>query len=223
MNYVDLEEVVAESISILGSPGDAEIAKGFAKQFIWRGLTKLGKSEDEIETVKAYPKNLLIKKPLNFRDLDSIALYDSGDNLIPHVFHTGKRIYPQTDGVTYTTEEGEEFCGPVDISLNRHSFVLGTNATVVSYALIRYYAFPLDAQGLPLIREDEVEPLTLYVRYKWSQRKNENQSEIRENRITWEQAADQCKALKKSTNSEQAKTVHRLTNRMLPNFNRSKY
>jgi hypothetical protein len=49
-----------------------------------------------------------------------------------------------------------------------------------------------------------------------------NQSEIRENKIAWQQAADQCKALKKSTSNEEAKTIHRLVNKMIPNFNRSR-
>jgi hypothetical protein len=223
MQYVDFEEVIAEAVTTIGAEGDDEIVKPFLRQIIYRGLQKLGDSELLLVDAKCYPKNLLIKKPKDYKKLDSIALYDSAGNLLPHVFHSGKRIYPETEGTTYVTEEGEEFCGPIDISEDPHNFVIGTNGTAVNHALVRYWKFPLDSNGLPLIREDEVEALCLYCRWRWSQRKNANQSEIQQNSIEWKMAADQCKALKKSTNSEQHKTVARLTNRMLPNFNRSRY
>jgi hypothetical protein len=129
--------------------------------------------------------------------------------------------------VLYTsTEDGEtteQFIGPIDISEDSNNFVLGTNGTCVAYALVRYWQYPLDENELPLIREDEVEALSMYVRYRWSLRMNENQSEIQANRMEWFRAADQCKAMKKSINNEQAKTIAASMNRMIPSFNRSKF
>lgn len=222
MTYVDFEEVVSESISIIGASGDDELAKNFARQWIWRGLQRTGTSEeDSLEDTKVYAKNLLIKKP-KMKRLESIALYDANDCYIPHIFHSGKRIHPNTEQWVVTTTEGEEVFGPVDLSENRDSFVIGTNGSHVAYALVRYWGYPLDAGGMPRVREDEVEALTLYVRYKWSQRKNENQSEIRENKIAWMEACDWAIAQKKITNGEQKKRMAADLNRMIPNFNRSR-
>jgi hypothetical protein len=228
MNYIPYDEVVSEAITAIGAEGEDEIAKQYVKTFLWRGLQKLGDSNEQLETVKLYTKNLLIKKPKDYKKLDSICLYDSADNQLPHLYHSGKRVYPQTDGINYYTTDStgvavSEFVGPIDISENEQNFVLGTNGTDVAYMLLRYWQYPLDADGIPLIREDEVEALILYARLRWSMRKNVNQSEIRENRIAWMQAADQCKALKKSTSNEEAKTIHRSLNRMIPNFNRSRH
>lgn len=232
--YVDFEEVVSESIAILGASGDDEVAKNFARQFIYRGLQKLGSSDDQLEVSKVDARNLLIKKPQKMKRFDAIALYDANDNYIPHVFHSGgKRVYPNVESYSYkvVTNEGTEdeetttYYLPVDLSENRHSFVLGTNATQVSYALIRYWGYPVDTAGLPLIQECEVEALTLYVRYKWSQRKNENQSEIQANKIAWMEAADWTVAHKKSVDNhtEKKKQQAQLLNKMIPNFNRSRY
>jgi hypothetical protein len=230
MQYVNFDEVVAESIATIGADGNDEIAKQFARQFIWRGLSHLGDSQEIIAVDKIYPNNnLFIRKPKNLKKIIDMALYDSANNLLPHVWHTGKkRIYPQTDGILYTSTDSDgdeisEFVGPIDISEDQYNFILGTNGASVAYAMVRYWQYPLDENGLPLIREDEVEALTMYVRWRWSLRKNENQSEIQANRMVWMQLADQCKAMKKSISNEQAKTIAANRNRMLPNFNRSKF
>lgn len=226
--YIDFEEVVAESVLTIGLSGDDELAKNFARTWIYRGLQKLGSSDDQLEVSRVDAKNLLIKKPLKMKRLDAIALYDANDNYIPHIFHGGnKRLYPNTEEFTYTTSTSDEVhYGPVDLSENRTSFVLGTNAgDNVAYALIRYYGYPVGTDGLPLIQECEVEALTLYVRYRWSQRKNENQSEIRENKIAWMEAADWTVAHKKSVDNhgEKKKQQAALLSKMIPNFNRGRF
>ena len=231
--YISFDEVVSESILTIGLSGDDELAKNIARTFIWRGLQKLGSSDDQLEVCQADAKNLLIKKP-KMKRFEAIALFDVNDNFIPHIFHSGvKRIYPNTESYSYNvvTDEGTDdeetttYYAPVDLSENRNSFVIGTNGTNVAYALIRYWGYPLDANGLPLIQECEVEALTLYVRFKWSQRKNENQSEIAANKMDWMQAADWTIAHKKSVDNhgERKKQQAALLNRMIPNFNRSRY
>lgn len=234
MKYVSFEEVVSESILTIGLSGDDELAKNFARTWIWRGLQKLGSSDDQLEVSRVDAKNLLIKKPTKMKRFDAIALYDANDNFIPHVFHSGvKRIYPNIEDYSYTITTGEgtdeeettTYYGPADLSENRNSFVIGTNGENVAYALIRYWGYPVDTNGDPLIQECEVEALNLYVRYKWSQRKNENQSEIKENREAWMQAADWTIAHKKSVdnNGERKKQQAALLNKMIPNFNRSRF
>src|SRR5690606_5121205 len=227
MQYVDYDEVLAEAIATIGASGDDELAKNFARQWIWRGLQKLGTSDDQLTVVKVFAKNLLIKKPTNMRRLDEIALYDSNDCFIPHIFHSGtKRIYPNTEQYILNEDtDSEVIYGPVDLSENKNSFVLGTNGKDVSYAMIRYWSVPLDENGDPLIQECEVEALTLYVRYRWSQRKNENQSEIRENKIAWMEAADWTVAHKKSLDNhgEAKKRQAADLNRFVGNYNRSRF
>jgi hypothetical protein len=228
--FVEFEEVVSESIATIGAAGNDEIAKQYCRQWLYRGLMQLGTTDDTIEVCKVDAKNLLIKKPKNLKKLLEIALYDANDCFLPHTYRSGnKRIYPETGGYTYTVNEGTDeevtYTLPVDLSENRTSYVIGTNGTMVSYGMLRYYPYPLDQNGIPLIREDEVEALTLYCRLKWSMRRNENQSEIGQNRLAWQQAADICRAAKKSADmsNETRKAMASDFNRMLPNFNRSRF
>jgi hypothetical protein len=227
---VDFEEVVADAVSILGYVEDAELAKNFCRQWVWEGLKKLSISQDEIEVVKVDVKNFLIKKPKYMRKFEDIALYDSADNHIQHVFHSGKkRIYPNIEAISYTenedTDEEVTYYTPVDVSESRDSFVIGTNGSQVAYALIRFYSLPLDANGLPIIREYETDALSLFCRWRWSMRKNENQSEINSNKIAWYEAKDWTIAHKKvnESSNEQKKQMAALRSRPLPNFNRSRF
>jgi hypothetical protein len=222
--YIDFEEVVAESITAIGAEGDDEIAKNFARTWIYRGLQELGSSDEQITVCAIYPKNLLLKKPKDLKTLIDVALYDEQHNLIPHKWHDGKkRIFPQTDGITFIVDDETQFFGPVDLSEDATNIVIGTNGTNVSYALVRYWQYPIDSNGLPMIREDEVEALSMYVRYRHSLRKNQNQSEIRENKLEWFRLADRCRAMKKAVTNEQAKTITSILNRQIPNFNKSTF
>jgi hypothetical protein len=234
MQYVDFDEVVAEAILTIGASGDDEIAKNFARTFIWRALQKLSVTDNTIQVVQIYAKNLLIKKPSNMKKLEEIALFDANGYFIPHVFHAGNsRIYPNTESYSYnvtqnegtSSEETVTYFLPVDLSESDTSFVIGTNGTNVAYGLVRYYPYPLDDKNRPMVREDEVEACSAFVRYKWSQRKNENQSEIKENLNEWLRLADYCRAEKKSSDfsNEIRKQIASTLNRMIPNFNRSRF
>ena len=226
MKYVTLDSVVAEAISILGLSGDDDLAKNFCRQWIWRFVVDLPITDDAIKVTKVYPKNLIIKKPVDMRRGLDVALYDASDCLIPHQFHNGrKRMYPDVEGSAYTNSEGETVYFNVDLSEDGTAYYLGTNGSDVSYAQIRYFSYPLDSSGQPMIREEAVEAATLCCRYKWSLRKNENQSEISNNRLMYQQESDRCRARLKSLDmsEETRKAIAASMNRLLPNFNRSRF
>lgn len=228
MALVDFNEVVSEAMLTLGIADES--AETMVRTFIWRGLQKLGMSEDTIEVCRIDAKNYLLKKPKNMKQFIEIALFDVNDDFIPHIFHAGnKRIYPNLETYSYTVTDDEDnqttYSVPIDLSENQTSFVIGSNGSSVNYAYVRYYASPIDANGNPVIREEEVEALTLYARYRWSQKVNQNQSEIRANKIDWMEAADYVKAQKKAKDisTDKAKTLASILNRMIPNFNKSRF
>lgn len=234
MNFVDFDEVVAECAAIIGYGEDEETVKNFCRQWIWGAKKKMSVSDNTIQVCQITAKNLLLPKPKNFKKLEEIALFDSSGNYLPHVFHQGtSRIYPNVDQFSYSVvlNEGEDdeetvtYYLPIDLSENKNSFVIGTNGTQVDYALVRYWPLPLDKNGLPEIYEHEVDACKAYCRYQWSQRKNENQSEIAQNRQTWKEECDWAKATTKSLDfsNEVRKRIGAITNRMIPNFNRSQF
>jgi len=227
---VDYDEVIAEAVSVLGYGEDEEVAKNFARQWAWRALQSLGTTDDTIQVCEITAKNFLLKKPGNLKELVEIALFDSNGCYIPHIFHNGnKRIYPDIDQYYYTVTLSDgtttTYYFPIDLSENDNSYVIGTNGDMVTTALIRYYPYPLDASGTPTVREDEVEAIIAYVRWRWSMRRNENQSEIQSNKMLWYEQCDKCKAGKKASDFSQEvrKRIGAIMNRQIPNYNRSQF
>ena len=233
--YVSLDAVVSEAISVIGLSGDDELAKNFCRQWIWRCISVFPVTDDMIEVSKVDMKNLIIKKPPQAKRILEVALYDSSDNFIPHVFHSGKkRIYPDVESYSYkvVTNEGTDdeetttYYLPVDLSEDDKAFYVGTNGeNSVSYAQIRYFKYTLDNSGMPLIREEDVLTCVYYCRFMFSLRKNENQSEIRQNEMMYKQEADIARARRKSADisDETRKAIAANWNKMIPNFNRSRF
>lgn len=214
MEYVELNSVVSEAMASIGVGSHDEVHKALARQWIWRAVIDLPVTEDNIKVCTITAKNLMLKKPGDMRRFLEIALYDESDCLLPHLFQAGKeRIYPNNE------------CAPVDISENEYAFFIGTNGENVSYAKVRYFAYPLDKDGMPMIREEDVETCVLFVRYKASMRRNDNRSEIQQNKDFYEKEADRQRAKRKSSDlsSEKKKTIGRILNRMIPSFNRSPF
>jgi hypothetical protein len=227
---VSLDSVVAEALTVIGASGDDEVARLLARQWAWRACVDMPVTEDSIKVSRVYPKNLLLKKPSDMQKFLEIALYDVNGNFIPHEFHGGKtRIYPNIDSVrtTSTNTDGTTTTHyfPVDLSEDIHNFVLGTNATAVAYADVRYFSYPIDNSGMPLIREDDVLTCVYFIRFMWSLRKNDNRGEIQQNELLYKQEADRARAKRKAADLSQdkAKSIAATMNRMIPNFNRSRF
>jgi hypothetical protein len=219
MKLVDFDEVVAEAAMMIGYGEDIETCKNFSRQWIWRAKQKMATPDIAIEVCQIHVKNLLARKPKNLKQLLDIALFDASGCQVTHVFHQGnKRVFPNYEVVN-------EECAAVDVSENSTSYVIGTNGTDVSYVIIRYYPLPLDENNEPQVYEHEVDACKAYVRYQWSMFKNENQSEIAVNRQTWKEECDWAIAKTKSLdlNNEIRNRMAADFNRMIPNYNRSRF
>jgi len=227
MQYFSIDEVVAEAMTVTSNVTDAD--RLIARQWVASALSQMGMSEDEIVVCELTPKNLLVRKPDNCRKVYELACYDSSGNLIPHTFRAGnKRIYPNTETRTVTTNsEGTQIITytTVDVSEDRFNIILGTNATSVAKVKLRYYAYPVDNDGMPQIREDEKQACVYYIRFCKAMKDDDNQSKIQLAESMWLRACDIARAAKKSSslNNDKAKTIAKIMNSMIPNFNRSTF
>jgi hypothetical protein len=228
MQYVSLDSVVAEAMGVVGDGNDEQALKLLARQWVWRAVLKLPITEDNIKVCEITPKNLIIKKPSDMRCSMEIALYDSSGGFLKHAFHGGKkrifpdnRLFPAANGSDGTPTN----CVPVDISEDEHGFYLGTNGENVAKAKVRYFAYPLDNEGMPLIREDDVLACVYFVRFQASLKKNDNRSAIAQNKDLSDQEFDITRAKRKSLSlsEDKKKTISATMNRMIPNFNRSTF
>jgi len=226
MNYLPLNAVIAEAISITPDTDAADWS--IARQWAMTALEQLGTSEDEIQACTITAKNLILKKPKDMRHYIEMALYDANGVYVPHTFRAGKkRIYPDTriSPATTISPSDPPYTVSVDVSEDQTAFYLGTNGADVAYAAVRYYAYPLDNNGYPMIRQDEKFAIMCYIRWAKSAKKNENQSEIANNWTQWAWQNDRVVARKKamSLSNDKAKTISRSWVRLLPNFNYSKF
>ncbi len=224
MKYVPLNEVVAEAIAVVGDGGqDAETLKALARQWVWRAIIDLPVTEDNIEVCRIDVKNLVMKKPDGMRRFLDIALYDINGNYVPHRFHSGKkRIFPDTRIFpSNVNDENNPVIVPADLSEDPYGFYLGTNGSTVSYGMVRYYAYPLDRDKMPMIPEEAVQMCVYFVRFSASMKKNTNRSEIQQNELLYKQEADRVRARYKASHNDNGKTIGDIFNRMIPDFNRS--
>ncbi len=219
MTYVSLDEVTALARTVIGTSDEQD--EVLFRQWVWEALQDVGISQDSIEVCTLKPKNFFAKKPSNCRVLIDLALYDANGNLFYHVFRAGKkRIYPQTLNTAVVTNDLTRVnMLPIDVSEDRDSIVLGSNATDVAYIEIRYFSYPVDKNGLPMIREDEKMAIVYFIRFMWAMRKNDNRSEIDQNRQMWMLESDRARARKKNITNEEAKTIMKNWMRLIPNFN----
>jgi hypothetical protein len=216
MEYVKIDEVVAEAKSVISTADEQD--EILMRQWVWRGLQDVGIAQDEIQVCTIYPKNFLAKKPADCRAILDIALYDSEGCQIKHVFRTGKkRLYPIAANAPAVVSDDEVNPLWVDVSEDRTNLILGSNATTVASVGIRYFSYPLDVDGLPMIRQDEVMALVYFCRFMWSLRKNDNRSEIEQNRNMWLLESDRARARKKLINNEQLKTITAVWRSLIPN------
>lgn len=226
--FVDINAVIAEAISI--TP-DADVADwAMARQWAITAIEQLGVADDEIKTCQIKAKDLVLPKPDDMRKYIEMQLYDADDNYIPHTFRVGRgRIAPDVSNypyvITSTTDQAKQYSYSVDVSEDQNSFYLGTTGDSVSYARVRYYSYPLDANGYPYIRFDEKFAVMCYIQWCKASRKGENQSEIAQKWQMWAVQADRARAAKKASgmNWDRAKTIERSFLKLLPNYNMSPF
>lgn len=221
-----MDEVIATAQSTLK---DADSMS----KLIWRqwvgilALPELGISSEDVKVVTLYPNNFTVPKPDDLKALIDIACYDTNGCELKHIFRSGsKRIYPdrrllRTAIVSPPETQTLNDLVPVDVSDDNYQFNFGTNGDKVASMLVRYYVYPTDDNGLPLIRQEETLPIVFFLQFMWANRQNENQSEISVKEQRWLRAADKIKAQKKmwGVSDEIMKSVVRNWCRLIPQMN----
>lgn len=224
--YVSLDHVISFAKTIVKTANSEDT--NVWKDWIYYALLELGIGDDEIDVAEITPRNLIAALPPNCRHILELSLYDSSGSRLDHKYRTGKqRIY--TDQRTTNTAVGASTNAndsvPVDISNDAFNLHLGTNGNLVSKIFLRYFKYPIDANGQPLIREEDVKACAYHVKLLQAVRDNSNRSEIAQYDAMYKQESDRAKAAKKmnSMTPEKAKTVLNDMLRLVPQFNLNLY
>jgi len=224
MNYSTVDEVTALAKTVIKKADLAD--RNIWKAWVYQCVLDLGCSDNEIKTEVLYPQDSIAKLPDDCRQILEVSLFDATNTQLNHRFRAGKtRIYSDVRKGTDTTVSEITDLIPVDVSNDEFHIHLGTNGANVTSIVLRYFAYPVGDDGMPLIREEDMMVCVYFIRFMESLRSNDNRSEIQQNDMMWKTEADRARARKKteSMTPEKAKTLMKDMMRSIPQFNMNLY
>ena len=212
--YAPIEEVISVAQTVVKAADNAD--RNIWRQWVYLASLELGISDDEINTCTLYPKDYVAKLPDDCRQLIEIALYDSNGSRLYHKYRSGKkRIFNDTNSFTATDGQGDLQLLPVDVSSDAYNLFLGSNSDNVASISIRYFSYPLDDNGLPMVRDEDIMACVYYIRYMQALRDDDNRSKIEQDQIAWFRESDRAKARKKMSSM----TPEGISSRAITNLN----
>ena len=218
--YVTIDEVTALAQTVIKDSDDKD--RNIWKAWCWQAMLNLGIGDDEIRVAELYPQDYVAPLPPDCRHILEVACYNSAGTQLSHKFRTGnRRIFAdQRLSETATTGTNLDALVPVDVSNDRENIHLGTNGANVVTVVIRYFAYPIDENDQPLIREEDQMACVYFIRYMQAMRADDNRSRIAEAEIMWYREADRARARKKmaSMTPDKARSIMSSLNRFIPNF-----
>jgi len=223
MAYVSINEVTAAAQTVMKQSDNMD--RNLWKYWAYLAALELGVSDDEIRVAELTP-NVDLEAPLpqGCRQIIELALYDSSDTQLKHKYRTGTtRIYPnEYDDYMTTSYETDVFqrVYPVDVSNDMNYVYLGTNGEHVTKIVIRYFAYPVDDSGQPMIREEDVMACVYFIRYMDALRQDDNRSKIQQDQLNWFREADRARARKKmsSMTPDKARSIMNSLMKVVPAF-----
>ena len=215
--FLDIDEVIANASTIIkGMNSELEL---LARQWVWLAIRKIGPSFNDIEVADIDIIDKTITKPIDCISVIDLALYsDDGSEL----------GYRYNKGGSTRTHRKEDVNALLNIYEDPHFIHISDefNSSFTSPVLcrLRYYKFPLDSCGMPLVPEIHLFPVMMFIKWMYEMRENPNNSySVSAARNDFMSALDVAKTMNKSVTPIQAKEIARTWKSMLPNPNFNKY
>lgn len=195
MKYTVDEATAEVQIAIKGSTAED---RNIFRNWVIRGFKQLGPDRNDVKVAQITPNsNGLILKPDDFVHGIDMSLWDSaGCEIKYNTNHGGTRIHTDRFAI-HDSNNQDAITGRVDVSEDAYYYHLGNNRSVVAYALIRYFSYPVDSDGIPLLMEEDLEAIMDYCHYRWARRERNSQSEIQQSYGIWLASMDRRKGAKK--------------------------
>lgn len=186
--FAPIDEVVSSAVLIC--PGATDEHRVIFKQWVWESIKQIGPTSHWVKTCKVNAKNRSFKKPDDLSSVLDLGLYNSSDSELAFEWMgEGGQVHADRT-TTHATVSQQEVSSKIFLSEDAYYFHLSSNSPEATYMLIRYLAMPTDESGFPLIPEDNIFAITMFIRWMWSLRKNDNQAEQMNARDTWYREKD---------------------------------
>lgn len=215
--FLEIDEVIANASTIIkGMDSELEL---LARQWVWLALRKIGPSFNDIEVADIDVIDKTVTKPLDCISLIDLALYTSDGGEIGYRYNKGGSS--RTHGKDNTGTLLNIYEDPHFIHISDDLTSYGLTPTVCR---LRYYKFPLDSCGMPLVPEIHLFAVMLFIKWMYELRENPNNSfSLSVARNDFMSALDVAKTQNKSVTPIQAKEIARTWKSMLPNPNFNRY
>jgi hypothetical protein len=195
--FMNIDEVVAHAESVIEDTDDR--ARVLFRQWAWLGEKQLGFGAANEETKDIVAEDLSVRKPSNMASAIDIALYDSAGAEYQYKYQFGNhRIHVNNS----TSAQAK-----IDLSEDSYYYHLGTNASGITYAKLRYYAYPIDDENNPMFPNHHILALMMFIRWMWEVRKNNNQSAIGMAKSDWIGESTKAKAANKMPDMLKGKEI----------------
>ena len=191
-SFIHVDEAVALAMTLL--PENTTLNKAIARQWAYEALRNIGPTSAWFDVCNLFPNDqLTLKKPDDMWKAIDIALYDSNGNEMKYSYRgLGKRIHASPADLVAQGEYAPSLGAPVDLSEDTHAFHLGSNGASVAWATLKYWKLPVNNDGLPEIPEGQKLAVAMFIRWLWTIKKNENQSDRQLSEINYK--AERAKA-----------------------------
>lgn len=203
--FITADEVVANASLIVKETSPK--VRNIFKQWVYLGERQLGyhglheKVKEDIEV-----SDLFIKKPKDYAVGIDMALYDDeGKEILWHYQGHSPRIHEQNSSPAkiYPVRVA------VGVSEGPYGFDMDSRGENIKTASIRYYSYPLSAEGEMLIPEHHINALMMYLKYMWALRENRSGSEIAQLEGLWTKEQRKAKTKNKMPSMLEARDIVR--------------
>jgi len=223
MGYVSIDEVVAMAQTVIKTSDNYD--RNIYRQWCYNALLDLGLADDEIKVCEIIPHNSIALLPPDCRQIIEVSLFNSAGCQLLHKYRTGtRRMYTNKNlipsATAGTTDEAINNSLPVDVSNDATNIYLGTNGDNVSTIGIRYFAYPIDQNGAPKVRDEDTMACVYFIRYMTALREDDNRSKIAQDQMNWFRESDRARARKKmaSMTPDKARSIMMSMMKVVPNF-----
>jgi hypothetical protein len=185
--FLNIGEVVAHAETVIGDLDEAD--RVLLRQWAWLGEQQLGFGAVNEETSEIVVTDLAIRKPSHMASAIDIGLYDAAGSEYQYKYQFGKnRIHEHS-------RSGSQ--RKIDLSEDAYFYHLGTNASDITYAKLRYYSYPIDSENNPMFPNHHLLALMMFIKWMWELRKSDNQSAIAMAESNWLKQSTKAKAANK--------------------------
>lgn len=214
-SFTTADEVIATAMSVMENADT--IDRAFLKQWVYLGLEQIGPNTSWYGEATLYPVEFSFRKPEDMHSPIDIALYDASGTELKYTFKgKGSRIHRSDNDSVNNGNYAPEFGSTVDLSEDAYYFNISSNGTAdqVSYAILKYWKFPVDDNGDLLVPVNDTMPLIIFLRYMFYMRKDDKQG-IGLTYPMWLQARREAKASHNTPSILEGSEIARTWNSMI--------